>query len=123
MQDLLHAVDENLVDYFELVPKYFPKKKKKRGRKKDHIRGQVRRFKQNDEKIIIEIVDNFDFVLRKYRNDLYDILFELNRMPYQLQHNALDFVKKHKLFDILIKNDLYYQTPTLDAPQENQNLM
>lgn len=125
MQDLLYAIDENIVDYFELVPKYFPKPRTKNINNryiKDPIRGQVQRFKENDEKIVIEILDHFEFVLENYRNDLYDILFELNRMPYQLQHYALDFVKKQNLFDILIENDQYYQTPTFDAPRRNHNL-
>lgn len=122
MQDLLYAVDENAVDYFELVPKHFPKFKRKNKKKKDPIRGQVRR--SNDEKIVIEILENFDFVLQNYRKDSYDILFELNRLSHhQLQHHALNFVKKQNLFDVLIKNDLYYQMPAFVVPRRNHNLM
>lgn len=126
MQDLFDAIDENVVDYFELVPKYFPKLKKKKiqnRRVKDPIRGQVRRLKGNDDKIVIEILEHFDFVLHNYRNDVYDIIFELNRLTYQLQHYALDFVEKENLFDILIENQLYYQTPIVDAPRRNHDLM
>lgn len=37
-------------------------------------------------------------------NDLYDVSFLLNRTVYQLQHNALDFIQKHKVFDIILNN-------------------
>lgn len=37
----------------------------------------------------------------------YDIHFTLNRVPYQLQHNALEFLQKEKLFKILINQNFY----------------
>lgn len=119
MQDLVYAIDENVVDYFILVPKYFPMPKVK---KKNYIRGQVRRFKENDEKIVIEILENFNFVFKWYFNDFYDIFFEVNRITFQLQHCALSFLRSEHLFDILIENELYYQTPTFDAPLRNYNV-
>lgn len=41
-------------------------------------------------------------------SDAYSITFEINRTGFQLQHNALKFIKKHSLFDILINNPLYH---------------
>lgn len=40
-------------------------------------------------------------------NETYNILFEINRIVYQLQHNALHFIEKHDLFKILIDNPMY----------------
>lgn len=39
---------------------------------------------------------------------LYDIVFQNNRTFYLLQHQALDLVRSHKLFDLLINNPNYY---------------
>lgn len=44
---------------------------------------------------------------------LYDIHFKLNQIVYESQHNAIDFIGKHKLFNILINNPNYHkQIPT-----------
>lgn len=97
-----------------------PKKKKT---KKNHIRGVVRRLKHNDDKIVIEILENFQFVLKMYPMESYDIKFALNRVTFQLQHYALSFLKDEQLFDILIENELYHQAPTSDVPQLNHYLL
>lgn len=125
VQDLVYAIDENVLDYCILVPKYFPtlmSETRNDRHNKNCIRGQVRRFRENDNKIVIEILEKFDSVYKRYLTDLFDIFFEVNRMTYQLQHFALSFLKSENLFDILIDNKLYHQTPTLDAPQQNHNL-
>lgn len=43
-------------------------------------------------------------------NDTYSIMFEVNRIGFQLQHNALDFVKRHDLFGIFINNPEYHHS-------------
>lgn len=77
--------------------------------KKKKIRGQVFRIKENDEIIVIEILEkkSFDFVLKWYQTELYDIKFELNRLTYQLQHYVLHFIELENLFDVLINYKLY----------------
>lgn len=60
--------------------------------------------------------------------DTYSIVFEINRTGFQLQHNALNFIKEHALFDIFINSPLYhYQNsiPTLNninqtTPNQNE---
>lgn len=47
--------------------------------------------------------------------DTYSISFEINRTGFQLQHNALHFIKKHALYNILINSPLYHY-PTSAAP-------
>lgn len=40
-------------------------------------------------------------------DQLYDIVFHQNRSFFLMQHFALDFIKNHKLFELLINNPLY----------------
>lgn len=42
-----------------------------------------------------------------FRDGLFDIYFHGNRHSFQMQHTALEWVKEHKLFDVLINNQLY----------------
>lgn len=47
--------------------------------------------------------------IRNWHDDqLYDIVFQNNRLFYLLQHQALDLIRSHKLFDLLINNPNYY---------------
>lgn len=62
----------------------------------------------NKDYIFIDIAEeNFDYLLRNCDNKLYDITFHINRTPFQLQHNALAWVKQHKLFPALINDEKY----------------
>lgn len=61
--------------------------------------------KRESNKIFVDIYPAKDW----WSNETYDILFEINRTVYQLQHNALNFIKKHHLFEILINNPMYQQ--------------
>lgn len=78
---------------FELTPKMMMYGTKLNGKIKRRAGG----------KIYVEIFNAF----KMNTNDTYDIAFETNRIVYQLQHNALDYVKKHKLFSILIDSPIY----------------
>lgn len=40
--------------------------------------------------------------------DTHSIIFEINRTGFQLQHNALNFIKKHSLYNALINNPSYH---------------
>lgn len=48
--------------------------------------------------------------LLKDENQLYDIIFDVNRHTYQLQHHALECLVAVKLFDSMIKNPIYNTT-------------
>lgn len=52
-------------------------------------------------------------------NMLFDITFNINRLTYQIQLAALQWVNEHRLFSILIANPLYSRTdkvvPTVNA--------
>lgn len=74
--------------------------------KNKEISGQVLRVR--DKKIYLEIFrESADLVRKSYMHEEYDIHFTLNRVPYQLQHNALEFLQKEKLFKILINQNFY----------------
>lgn len=41
------------------------------------------------------------------KKKLFNINFYANRTTFQVQHNALKWMKNHKLFGILFKNERY----------------
>lgn len=59
--------------------------------------------------IYIEITEGITELLSWNMNEfqLFDIIFYKNRTTFQLQHNALNYVKQHRLFSILINNPKY----------------
>lgn len=59
---------------------------------------------RESEKINVDIYPGWDCQTL----DTYSITFEINRTGFQLQHHALNFIKKHELFNILINSPLYY---------------
>lgn len=102
---MVPAINENLTNFFILKPKH--------NRSRAPIEGSIWRL--NGEKVIIEISQkSFDLVLQTHKNELYDIVFMLNRSPYQLQHHTLNRLNR-KLFDTLIRN------PGKNGPVENQS--
>lgn len=61
-----------------------------------------------DNKIIIEIpLKSASYVRELYQTELYHTHFELNRLPYQLQHYAMKFIVNHELFVRLIDTTDY----------------
>lgn len=109
--ELAAAIEENVLDFFVLKPKSNKNSHAK------HIYGQV--YRVREKKIFIEIFQQSIKTFRKeYKNELYDICFILNRMPYQLQHYALDFVEKEQLFTKLINNS-YYKCKSEKLTQAN----
>lgn len=53
-------------------------------------------------------VFNKSLVATMHPDTVYDITFHINQQPYQLQHQALDFVYDHNLFPLLIRNPMYF---------------
>lgn len=62
-------------------------------------------------KIIRRIMGTIHVDISNYylwqEGDFYDIKFELNPIVYTRQQKALDFIERHRLFDILINNPIY----------------
>lgn len=69
------------------------------------LNGKIKR--RESGKIYVEIfnANRWNSIIAMER---YNIVFEINRIVYQLQHNALDFIKRYRLFDILINNPSYH---------------
>lgn len=94
------AVDESSVDLFTLqssvgcLPKITAS-------------GQI---KGADKDFIYVVIDEGDFnSLQMHSNKQhFDIKFHMNRLGYQLQHRAIEYMEKHKLHPILINNNAYY---------------
>lgn len=98
--ELAAAIEENVLDYLVLQPKL------QIDGNLQEIKGKV--YRARDRNIYIEIFKCSIKLMRKsYKRELYDIFFLLNRMPYQLQQNALDFIDSHKMFTKFINNDVY----------------
>lgn len=109
--ELAAAIEENVLDFFVLKPKSNKNVEAK------HIFGQC--YRVREKKIYIEIFQQSIKMIRKaHKNELYDISFVLNRMPFQLQHYALDFVENEQLFNKLINNS-YYKCKSMQLTQAN----
>lgn len=95
LMELAAAVDENAIERFQLKPKHRTVKKE--------IWGQVCRTRE--KKILMEIYqESFQLMLSLYRTESFDIIFKVNRVPYQCQHLVLEFIQLHQLFPKLINN-------------------
>lgn len=71
------------------------------------IDGRIQGCDQNY--IYIQITEGFEelSVLATNYMQTFDVNFYINQTPYQLQLQALDFLVKHRLFEILINNPIY----------------
>lgn len=58
--------------------------------------------KHDTMKVFIKIIDGISAFSQMYQKRLFDITFVMNRVTFQLQHNALKWIVKHSLFQILI---------------------
>lgn len=101
---MIDAVEESLVDSFTLKSNIFPTLS---------IAGQIKT--SNKDFIFIQISETKDakYLQNKCLIDVYDIHFNIssvNRVAYQQQHFALDWIVEHDLFDILINNPKYFYT-------------
>lgn len=74
------------------------------------INGKIERCDQNY--IYIKITKGFEemVVLHKSPMQFFDVYFHINQTPYQLQLQALDYVKEHGLFEKIINSPLMQTT-------------
>lgn len=70
------------------------------------------------EYLYLKITKGFDELCYNYKNDTrFDVYFHINRNSYQLQHNALYYMKEHDLFPVLINNKGYLNE--IEVPKLN----
>lgn len=105
MVEVSAAIDECILDTFYLLPP--------NDGSAVQIHGKVKG--KNHERIFIEFdIENFAKIRKNYLKP-FDIFFQLNRVPFQAQHLALDFFQQHDLFTHLIKNPLYDRVKNVDS--------
>lgn len=100
MSEVDDAYNENVVDMFVL---------KRPGQDNVMYSGQI--FDSNKKYIYIQLFDQLKseqrFLDKIDTKGVYELIFKVEREPYQVQHLALDFVKSHDLFRLLINNPNY----------------
>lgn len=102
MTEVEAAIDENFLDWLVLIPENGTSRTKR-----TELWGEIDRI--NNGAIYINIFPkSVKAVQDSYKKVVYTIHFVLNRVPYQLQHLALDFIKEHNLFGQLINNPRYF---------------
>lgn len=67
--------------------------------------GQMKGW--DDNHLFIEIFDGFEMLMSCCDDEFFNVNFIINRSTFQLQHNAISWMKKHDLFSVLINNPLY----------------
>lgn len=99
---MVTEIGNNSIDYVILQPR----SKIDSSNQMVNLLGQICGIKSHQ--IIIEIYPkSIDQVRNSYKTEVYDIFFELNRLRYQLQHCAWDFICEQDLFVRLIDNTAY----------------
>lgn len=79
------------------------------------VNGKIKRRESN--KLYVELFG------KSYRiGECYDIMFQVNRMNYQLQHFALQLIVHNRLFPILINNPSYHSQNLHSVPCQSDNL-
>lgn len=97
MTDICAAIDENHLDRFKLKAKNYSTKE---------IAGQIKYV--YDKKIFVEIDKECVAIAAALPSVIrYDVSFELNLLPFQVQHYAMSYMKSHDLFSHLINNSQY----------------
>lgn len=70
------------------------------------VSGAIER--KNEDKIFVKIYDeDLDYFQHNFKRESCDIFFNVNKQPFQLQHNALKLMREHNLFNCLINNPKY----------------
>lgn len=108
MAEISSAIEENLLDALRLKPitddeswleNYF-----------GSIKGK------DEEKIYIELYEqSYASFREKYKNQPFDIFFRFNRLSFRMQHYALDCIREHRLFGLLIDNPAYDTNDKIEA--------
>lgn len=65
-----------------------------------------------------EMLQNLE---KNFSTQVYDISFHSNRSTYQLQHNALQLMKNHKLFSKIIRHPLYESRSKPECDKSDKN--
>lgn len=93
---IAEAVEESILDYFTLKEKYSDMM----------ISGQVKGC--NKEFIFMDIADDKECeYLKRNLHSSYDIYFRGNRLPFQLQHQALEWIVNHRLYKNFVNHPNY----------------
>lgn len=66
------------------------------------------------ENIYVEISEQYVAYLKSHCKEHYDIHFQINNLPYKIQHKALDYVQKFELHSLLIANEKYKKFDLID---------
>lgn len=103
------AFDETLIDNFTL--------QSSAGYKPVIVAsGRVKSCDKNF--IYIQIGEEDIELTRNYcEKQYFDIIFNINRTSYQLQHRALNYVERHHLHPILINNERYNSYEDVDRDE------
>lgn len=74
------------------------------------ISGQI--YQIDTYYILFKVLEGFEELVCLFGSEahFFNITFNINRIVYQLQHNALKWIKEHNLFSILIDNPRYELT-------------
>lgn len=115
MTEICGAIEENYLDRFKLFTNY--------SNGKVTLAGQIKRV--YGKKIFVEMDDIYfetpisKAVLSKSKKFLFDVSFELNDLPFQVQRIARDFIESHGLFSELINNSEYDTTKAENSSTSN----
>lgn len=108
------AVEECVLDHFTLQTpaQFFPKKM---------ISGRVLRCDR--EKIYVEIFQKQDVstIESLCNSHHFDISFNVNTVPYKIQHKTLDLFHKKNLHSHLIANQIYDSRLNVDHIEHSNN--
>lgn len=119
MSKMAEAIDESFLDHFTLK-QFETSTEVDPIKSKVAISGKVKG--NNKDYIFVEIEEGFGHLFSNCSKQTYDIYFHINRMPFRLQHNALEWMKKHNLFHILINNSTYddlNHEDSISAPEQS----
>lgn len=109
MEKIVNAFNKNTLKRFIL--------KKMFSRCAESIEGQITGIDEHFIDIEIYEIDQTNLNLRAK----YEIDFILNRLPYQVQHFALDCVQTHNLFRNFINNPLLDNRHILNESEGKPN--
>lgn len=76
------------------------------------------------EYIYFDVFEKYLSIMLNYCNKhTFDISFKVNRMPYRIQHMALDYFQKHNLHSRLIANEKYFCLDDSSVGKTNQSMV
>lgn len=115
MGELIHEIENSFIEYVVVCTK---STKNTSNQENEHL-GKICALQ--DDNVVIDMTQSKSFKFNgSSQNKLHSISFKLNRLHYQLQHYAIEFILDHELFVRLIDNSDYrcvkpQQTRKVDA--------